>query len=244
MFESLLWAAPLLLLAAISFQLLLSALVSSSKYLLCLLLLLRLSWFTVLLSFVSALSHPPIQLKSFLWHKLSVWHHTDTSYLPRRFSNFLFTFFTELHRSLFKLASEMWSKSFVCVDFPFISRLCQFHPPVFFLIFIFSKFLILWGTFFPVIKPSELIFQVIFRPLHLCFTLQVRGAVWGCGLRDQPHPSSLLGGAAGVRPPAGTPSLQLCRTLPQIQTPLPLQGLPPRPGGAVQRLSTMTRQET
>lgn len=95
---------------------------------------------------------------------------------------------------------------------------------------------------FPVIKPSELLFQVVFRPLHLCFTPQVGGAVRGCGLRDQPHPSSLLGGAAGVRPPAGTPSLQLCWTLPQIQTPLPLQRLPPRPGGAVQRLSTVMKQ--
>lgn len=62
----------------------------------------------------------------------------------------------------------------------------------------------------------------------------------GGRLRDQPHPPSLLGGAAGVRPPAGTPPLQLRRTLPQIQTPLPVQGLPPRPGGAVQRLSIMT----
>lgn len=91
-------------------------------------------------------------------------------------------------------------------------------------------------------NPMNCYFRVCFRPLLLRFTPQVGGAV-RCGrLRDQPHPSSLLGGAAGVRPPAGTPPLQLCGILPQIQTALPLQGLPPRPGGAVQRLSIMTGQ--
>lgn len=93
---------------------------------------------------------------------------------------------------------------------------------------------------FPVTKPSELLSRRALRRLLLCFTLQVGGAVRGGRLGDQPHPPSLLCGAAGVRPPAGTPPLQLCRSLPQIQTSLPLQGLPPRPGGAVQRLSIMT----
>lgn len=64
----------------------------------------------------------------------------------------------------------------------------------------------------------------------------------GDRLRDQPHPSSLLSGAAGVRPPEGTSPLQLRGTLPQIQTSLPLQGLSARPGGAVQGLSIMTGQ--
>lgn len=89
------------------------------------------------------------------------------------------------------------------------------------------------------ISPKEL-FWCVHRPLLLSFTLQVGGTVRGGRLRDQSHPSSLLCGASGVRPPAGTPPLQLCRSLPQIQTSLPLQGLPPRPGGAVQRLSIMT----
>lgn len=57
------------------------------------------------------------------------------------------------------------------------------------------------------VKPSELLFHVVFRPLPLCFTPQAGGAVRGGRLRDQPHPSSLLGGAAGVWPPAGTPPL-------------------------------------
>lgn len=55
-------------------------------------------------------------------------------------------------------------------------------------------------------------------------------------LRDQPRPPGLLRSSAGVRPPAGAAPLQLCGTLSKIQTHLPLQGLPTRPGGAVQRL--------
>lgn len=62
----------------------------------------------------------------------------------------------------------------------------------------------------------------------------------GGGLGDQPHPAGLHGGASGVQPSAGAPPLQLCRTLPQIQASLPLQGLPPWPGGAVQGLSILT----
>lgn len=73
----------------------------------------------------------------------------------------------------------------------------------------------------------------------LCSSAQPEGAVWGGGLRDQPHPSGLLCIAAGVRTPEGTSSLQLCRSLPQIQADLSLQRLSPRPGGAVQRLSIM-----
>lgn len=55
-------------------------------------------------------------------------------------------------------------------------------------------------------------------------------------LGNQPRPPSVFGASPGVRPPTRTPPLQLCRTLPQIQTPLPLQGLPAWPGGAVQGL--------
>lgn len=58
----------------------------------------------------------------------------------------------------------------------------------------------------------------------------------GGGLRDQPRPPGLLRRPAGVRPPARTPPLQLRGTLAKVQTHLPLQGLPTRPGGAVQRL--------
>lgn len=81
--------------------------------------------------------------------------------------------------------------------------------------------------------------QYVYTPLLSRLTAQVGGAVRGGGLRDQPHPAGLLGGASGMRPAAGAPPLQLCGTLPQIQASLPLQGLPPWPGGAVQGLSIM-----
>lgn len=55
-------------------------------------------------------------------------------------------------------------------------------------------------------------------------------------LGNQPRPSGVFGTSPGVRPPTRTPPLQLCRILLQIQTPLPLQGLPAWPGGAVQGL--------
>lgn len=84
-----------------------------------------------------------------------------------------------------------------------------------------------------VISPGH---ESPWKPLTLRFSPQAGGTV-RCGrLRDQPRPPSLLRSQARVRPPAGTAPLQLCGTLSKIQTHLPLQGLPTRPGGAVQRL--------
>lgn len=83
------------------------------------------------------------------------------------------------------------------------------------------------------ISPCD---EIPWKPLTLCFSPQAGGTV-RCGrLRDQPRPPGLLRSPAGVRPPAGTAPLQLCRTLSKIQTHLPLQELPTWPGGAVQRL--------
>lgn len=64
--------------------------------------------------------------------------------------------------------------------------------------------------------------------------------VRGPGGGDQPPPPRLLGGARRVPPAARSAALQLRRLQRQIPAPLPLQGLPQRPGGAVQGLP-MTR---
>lgn len=61
----------------------------------------------------------------------------------------------------------------------------------------------------------------------------------GGGGRDEPRLPRLLGGAAGVRPAEGAPALQLRRLQRQVPPPLPLQGLPQGPGGAVPGLLMM-----
>lgn len=64
--------------------------------------------------------------------------------------------------------------------------------------------------------------------------------VRGPGGGDQPPLPRLLRGARRVPPAARPAALQLRRLQRQIPAPLPLQGLPQRPGGAVQGLP-MTR---
>lgn len=70
--------------------------------------------------------------------------------------------------------------------------------------------------------------------------LQAGVPVRGPGGGDQPPLPRLLRGARRVPPAARPAALQLRRLQRQIPAPLPLQGLPQRPGGAVQGLP-MTR---
>lgn len=62
------------------------------------------------------------------------------------------------------------------------------------------------------------------------------------GLRDEPPPPGLLGGARRMRPAARPAAVQLCRLQRQIQAPLPLQGLSQRPGGAMRGLPMTTQR--
>lgn len=160
--------------------------------------------------------------------------HADTSYLPRSFPNFLFAFLQNFF-AVFWNRRYKWDESgeislFSCLWILFIIEVMPV-PLSCYLSQIKISF-ITWISklnfeeklfFFPLISTQWcVILGCIQRPPLLSLTPQVGGAVRGCRLWDQPHPTSLLRGATGVRAPTGTPPLQLCRTLPQIQTSLPL----------------------